>query len=54
MHYNLGAGRRKWCDVIIESSVELCFGGNAWIDSGWSEEVECDGSKGGESAPQAH
>ena len=40
VHKHFGAGRSKWGAVEVESSVELCFGGQAWVDSRGSEQVQ--------------
>jgi hypothetical protein len=40
--------------VEVKCSVELCFGGQAWINSGLAKEIECQCALGNKAAPQVH
>ena len=40
--------------IEVECSVELCLGGEAWINAGLAKEIERQGALGNEAAPQVH
>jgi hypothetical protein len=47
-------GRGKGRFIKIKSSIELCLGGQSWINSGLAKEIERQGALRNKAAPEVH
>jgi hypothetical protein len=54
VHKDSGTGWGKWSAVEVKSAIELSFGGQAWVDTQRTQEVQRCGCLANVPAPKVH